>query len=127
MKAAVGNNLLKTVKHPNLTKSEATGDIQTFLKTYQWQRVKPMLYYTGHGEIETGNWCFADGTISIQEILDVRPEGTYYQMIFSDTCYRGHWANFCLKKNIPGFHCLAACPEYSEAYYTTGLLNLQLS
>ena len=32
-----------------------------------------MLYYTGHGEIGTGNWCFADGTVSIQEIFNMVP------------------------------------------------------
>ena len=80
-----------------------------------------MLYYTGHGEKETGNWCFEDGKISIETILDIRPKGTYYPMIFSDTCYSGHWANFCLEKNIKGFHCLAACPEHSKAIDTEGL------
>ena len=127
MEDAVGINVLKTVKDPNLTKSSATDQIQTFFKTCQWLQVKPMLYYTGHGEIGTGNWCFADGTISIQEILDMLPEGMYYPIIFSDACYSGHWANFCLKKNITGLHCLAACPEYSRAYYFTGLLSLQFS
>jgi len=39
-------------------------------------------------------------------------------MIFSDTCYSGHWANFCLKKNLAGFNCLAACPEFSKAVDT---------
>ena len=80
-----------------------------------------MLYYTGHGEIGTGNWCFADGTISIQEIFDKVPGGCFYPMIFSDACYSGHWANFCLGKGISGFHCLAACPEYSAAVDTKGV------
>ena len=80
-----------------------------------------MLYYTGHGEKGTGNWCFKDGKISIKTILDILPEGTLPPMIFSDTCYSGHWANFCLEKNIVGFHCLAACPEYSKAVDTGGL------
>ena len=80
-----------------------------------------MLYYSGHGEIGTGNWCFDDGTISIQEIFDMVPKGCYYPMIFSDACYSGHWANFCLKKRVAGFHCLAACPEYSTAIDTVGM------
>ena len=86
-----------------------------------------MLYYTGHGEIGTGNWCFADGTISIQEILDMRPEGTYYPMIFTDACYSGHWENFCLEKDIAGFHYLAACTEYSKAVDTKGLYSLKFN
>jgi len=45
-------------------------------------------------------------------------------MIFSDTCYSGHWANFCLKKKLSGFNCLAACPEFSKAVDTKGLFIL---
>ena len=123
MEAAVGDKLFNTVKDLYLTKSTASDHIQKFFDTCKLEEVKPILYYTGHGEIGTGNWCFADGTISIQEILDMRPEGTYYPMIFSDACYSGHWANFCLVKSIPGFHCLAACPEYSKAIDTKGLLS----
>ena len=121
MEAAVGINLFNTVKDLYLTKSAAFGHIRSLFETCQREELKPFLYYTGHGEIGTGNWCFADGTISIQEILDMRPGGSYYPMIFSDACYSGHWANFCLEKNITGFHCLAACPDYSKAIDTKGL------
>ena len=82
-----------------------------------------MLYYTGHGETGTGNWCFSDGTISIQEIFDMVPGGCYYPLIFSDACYSGHWANFCLGKSIGGFHCLAACPEFPTALDTKGVYD----
>ena len=125
MEAAVGDELFNTVKDLYLTKSTASDHIQKFFNACKREQVKPILYYTGHGEIGTGNWCFADRTINIQEILDMRPEGMYYPMIFSDACYSGHWANFCHKKNITGFHCLAACPEYSKAIDTKGLLSLQ--
>ena len=121
MEAAVEVNLFNTVKDLYLTKSAATGHIRRLFDACKREDVQPILYYTGHGEIGTGNWCFADGKISIQEILDMLPDGTYYPMIFSDACYSGHWANFCLKKSIKGFHCLAACPEYSKAIDTKGL------
>ena len=104
-----------------LTKSVALGHISKLFDICKRSKTKPMLYYTGHGEIGTGNWCFADGTISIQEIFDMVPGGVYYPMIFSDACYSGHWANFCINKNIAGFHCLAACPEYSTATDTRGV------
>ena len=121
MEAAVGTKLFNTVKDLYLTKSRALEHINSLFDICEREEVHPMLYYTGHGEIGTGNWCFADGTISIQEIFDAVPEGTYYPMIFSDACYSGHWANFCFKKNISGFDCLAACPEYSTAIDTTGV------
>ena len=28
------------------------------------------LYFTGHGEANTGNWCFKDGTINLAQILE---------------------------------------------------------
>ena len=48
------------------------------------------------------------------------PADCYYPLIFSDACYSGHWANFCLDKDIGGFHCLAACPEFSTALDVPG-------
>jgi len=121
MQKSVGDKLVNSVQNLALTKAAASGHIRSFFQSCDEVRVRPVLYYTGHGETGTGNWCFADGTISIQEILDMRPARAYYPMIFSDACYSGHWANFCLNKNIPGFYCLAACPEYSKALDTRGL------
>ncbi|XP_065883128.1 uncharacterized protein [Dysidea avara] len=74
-----------------------------------------LIYYTGHGEFGTGNWCFKDGTISLQEILALYFD--YFRgkllyiftdccysdcciitcfhgkllYIFTDCCYSGHW------------------------------------
>ena len=128
MEEEVGIYLFNTVKDLYLTKSTACDHIRSLFKACRRDRVKPILYYTGHGEIGTGNWCFSDGTISIQEILDMLGTGgIYYPMIFSDACYSGHWANFCLEKDIAGFHCLAACMEYSKADDTKGLYTLQFN
>ena len=121
MEAAVEAELFNSVKDFFLTKSAALGHIRRLFEVCSRQGAKPMLYYTGHGEKGTGNWCFEDGKISIKTIFDMCPKGVKYPMIFSDTCYSGHWENFCLEKNIKGFHCLAACPEYSKAIDTGGL------
>ena len=115
MEAAVEAELFNTVKDLYLTRDQALKHIRRFYETCRRQRAKPVLCYSGHGEKGTGNWCFEDGKISIKTILDELPEGTNHPMIFSDTCYSGHWANFCLEKKIAGFYCLAACPEYSKA------------
>ena len=125
MEAAVGAKLFNTVKDLYLTKSTAFGHIRSLFDTCRRKEIKPILYYTGHGESWTGNWCFADGVISIQEIFDMVPRGTYYPMIFSDACHSGHWANFCLEMDVEGFHCLAACPGYSTAFDTAGLQSFQ--
>lgn len=124
MEAAVKDKLFNSVKDLTLSKSAAHDHIEKFFNQCRGHKVKPVLYYTGHGENGTGNWCFADGKISIEEILNMLPEECLHPMILSDTCYSGHWANFCLKKKIPGFTCLAACPEFSKALDTKGLFIL---
>ena len=121
MEDAVGSKLFNTVKDLYLTKSDAFAKIKEVFEECKPRKFHPMLYYTGHGEIFTGNWCFHDGTISIQEIFDMVPKDEYYPMIFSDACYSGHWADFCINKGIPDFHCLAACPHYSKAFDSAGM------
>ena len=121
MEDVVGAKWHNTVKDRYLSKDAALQSMNRLFEQCKVRGAHPMLYYTGHGEIGTGNWCFEDGTISIQEIFDNMPEGCYYPMIFSDACFSGNWANFCLNKGIAGFNCLAACPEYSTATDTKGV------
>lgn len=120
MEDAIGGKLYNTLKNLYMTKSEAVGHIKRFFNHCQRNGFIPMLYYTGHGQVGTGNWCFDDGTIGIQEILDFLPVDCFYPTIFSDACYSGHWANFCIDKGIGGFHCLAACPEFTTALDVPG-------
>jgi len=83
------------------------------------KQLKPILYYTGHGEICSGDWCFSDGTLSIQEIESLFC-GNLHPLIISDCCFSGHWANYCMNKNIPNsdiqFHCLSASPDFSVSF-----------
>ena len=55
------------------------------------------IWYTGHSEKGTGNWCFKDGTISFQEIFDLYQEHFSGRLltIVSDCCYSGHWVETC--------------------------------
>lgn len=122
MQKMIVPNLYNTVQDLYLRKDKALEHITKCFKTCKDKEIHPMLYYTGHGETGTGNWCFADGTVSIKEIYDLVPGDCFYPLIFSDACYSGHWANFCLRKGIESFHCLAACPDYSSAIDTEGVL-----
>lgn len=121
MEYLVRSKLYNTVKDLYLTKDRAFEHITKLFKICKDKEAVPMLYYTGHGETGTDNWCFANGTISIEEISNLLPVDCFYPMIFSDACYSGHWANFCLNNRIEGFECLAACPEYSNAFDTAGV------
>ena len=57
------------------------------------------LYYLGHSEEGTGNWCFKDGTISFQEIFDLYRRHCPGKglTIMSDCCYSGNWVRECAK------------------------------
>ena len=58
-----------------------------------------LIWYTGHGEKNTGNWCFKDGVITFQDIF-----GLYMDCfrgkpltIVSDCSYSGKWVGECIK------------------------------
>ncbi len=78
MEKSVGPSLYNTVKNLKMKKKEAMEHIkELFDECHKLKRI-PMLYYTGHGEEGTGNWCFSDGTISAQEVLKLVKEGNAY-------------------------------------------------
>ena len=111
-------NLQNSIRDFEIEKNYVSQKIEKFFALCKQNNFKPVLYYTGHGEVGTGNWCFNDGTLSIGEIEALLPGGAYYPLIIADCCYSGHWANHCLDRNEEknlGFHCLSASPEYSTA------------
>ena len=108
-----------------MSKDTAKNHLSSFFTQCQKQGVVPVVYYTGHGQTGTGDMCYHDGTISIQEVEDLLPPGTYRPLLISDACYSGHWANYCLLKGN-GMHCLAAAPDFSTAVDTTGMDTIKL-
>ena len=112
----VKKGLYNAVRDYYLEKDEARAKIKKFFSICKGDGSKPILYYTGHGQVGTGDWCFSDGTLSIQEIEEDVPRGCLYPLIISDACYSGRWANYCRAEELPGFECLAASPEFSAAY-----------
>ena len=120
MEDVIGNKLYNRVMDLYMKRSEAANHIKRFFNHCKKEGFIPMLYYTGHGQVGTGNWCFDDGTIGIQEIEDFLPGECYYPTIFSDACYSGNWANFCTDKDM---ECLSACPEFTTAIDIPGMWN----
>ena len=118
MQDAIGSKLENRVMDLKMTRSDAIGHIKRLFNFCQEKGFMPMLYYSGHGQVGMGNWCFKDGTIGIQEIEDLLPGECYYPTIVSDACYSGHWANFCTYRAID---CLAACPEFTTAIDIPGI------
>ncbi|KAM7428039.1 hypothetical protein ABFA07_020915 [Porites harrisoni] len=78
MEYLVRSKLYNTVKDLYLTKDRAFEHITKLFKICKDKEAVPMLYYTGHGETGTGNWCFANGTISIEEISNLLPVDCFY-------------------------------------------------
>ena len=108
-----------TLSDLKMTKKSAEIHLKQFFELCTNQGLVPVVYYTGHGEKGTGNWCFSDGTISIQEIQGLLPGGSLYPLLISDACFSGYWANDCFRN--PGkMDCLAAAPEFSVALDTAG-------
>ena len=76
-----------------------------------------MIFFSGQGECGTGNWCFPDGTIGIEDIVGwMLTESMEYPTIICEANYSGHWANYCAQKGISGLECLAACRENEVAH-----------
>ena len=50
----------------DLERNEVLKRIEQFLVWCRKTQNKPVIYYTGHGEVGTGNWVFSDGYVSIR-------------------------------------------------------------
>ena len=59
-----------------------------------------VLWYTGHGERNTGNWCFKDGVITFENIFGLYMDYLRKKRltIVSDCSYSGNWINDCIAK-----------------------------
>ena len=76
-------NLQNTLRMLDMEKEDV---VKRIIKFFTWCKegdYKPVLYYTGHGEIGSGDWCFIDDTISISEIEELLPVGCLYPLIIS--------------------------------------------
>ena len=58
-----------------------------------------IIWYTGHGEKNTGNWCFKDGVITFQDIFGLYMDCFRGKQltIRSDCSYSGNWIKDCVK------------------------------
>lgn len=94
------------------------------------------LYYSGHGEENTGNWVFKDGVITLQEVLDQisGPLDWVKLTIYADCCYSGNWCRILEKGKVQKkckdleVYIWAACAhdELATENVFTGLLKGQL-
>jgi hypothetical protein len=58
------------------------------------------IWYTGHGEKYSGNWCFKDGVITFDEIFKLYMASFHGRLltIISDCSYSGKWIESCVNK-----------------------------
>ncbi len=54
-----------------------------------------MIYYTGHGTEDTGDWVFEDSCITFEEIMDIYLSKFRGKLLYilSDACYSGVWVD----------------------------------
>ena len=58
-----------------------------------------LIWYTGHGEKETGNWVFEDGCLKFKDIYCLYKKyfkGRYLYIV-TDCCYSGAWVVECAR------------------------------
>ena len=58
-----------------------------------------LIFYTGHGEKNTGNWCFIDGVITFQDMFKLYEDNFKGKLltINSDCSYSSNWIKDCAK------------------------------
>ena len=119
----VKKGLYNSVRNMKMTKNMALAEIKDFIRHCLLTNTMPVIYYTGHGESGTGNWCFIDDVISVEELnlaFDCQMIHRTPYFIISDCCYSGHWANYFMEIENPSSRmfgkCLAASPEFSPAF-----------
>lgn len=67
----------------------------------------PIIYYTGHGERGTGDWCFGDGSrFTFATMSAIYPKRI--PVVLSDCCFSGQWAWKAQKSSSNWRHVIAA-------------------
>lgn len=58
-----------------------------------------LIWYTGHGEKETGNWVLEDGCLKFEDIYNLYKKyfKGHYLYIVTDCCYSGSWVVECAR------------------------------
>ena len=56
-----------------------------------------LIWYTGHAEEGTGNWCFKDGVITFEEVFALYKKHFRGKLLYlvCDCCFAGHWIRRC--------------------------------
>ena len=98
---------MKAIKQLFINCKQSGGMSKISLMTINISCYVAILWYTGHGEKDTGNWCFKDGIISFNDIFELYVnhfKGKSLSIV-SDCSYSGNWINECGKKldeiNVP--------------------------
>merc|ERR1719333_876071 len=91
--------LVQKCQKLRVTKSEFSQELRYLAEVCAKKDWKPCVYYTGHGEEGTGDWCLKDGTMTFEDVIACFSSGSKAPIIFTDCCYSGTWANMAREKN----------------------------
>eukprot|EP00301_Raphidiophrys_heterophryoidea_P012962 c20291_g1_i1.p1 GENE.c20291_g1_i1~~c20291_g1_i1.p1 ORF type:complete len:390 (-),score=57.07 c20291_g1_i1:199-1368(-) len=84
-----------------------------------------LVYFSGHGNRQTGNWIFTDGEIALQEIYDLfvayAPPSSCLSVV-ADCCHSGAWVEQLLSRPHDldhGRFCIQAACQRDEVCWDT--------
>jgi len=85
------------------------------------QAITFIVYWSGHGQPNTGNWSFSEGEwITCSELINLWTSTNRSDRdaltIISDTCYSGAWISELRTKQIPNLAYQAACRSDETAW-----------
>lgn len=74
--------------------------------------------YSGHGEMDTGAWCFDDGsTLTPRELFELIAQyPTKTVIIITDSCFGGKWVDFFNQIGRPNIFVQASCQSDDTAW-----------
>ncbi len=96
--------------------SMAKTTIEVYLQYASKQAACLILYYTGHGCKDTGNWSFTDGTLTFDDVYQMIVKAKVKTYIIADCCYSGCWVTKAKKIKSPFCEVIAASGSDTVAY-----------
>lgn len=84
--------------HVGKTK-EVVNYIHDFFRYCKSKRLKPIIYYSGHGD-EDGDWVFPDDVVTFDDVerYNNKIDTGYVINVISDCCFSGRWVQQSNKK-----------------------------
>eukprot|EP01084_Bolivina_argentea_P174909 302940_1 len=88
------SSFYNAISNNNMTAASVLQEISTACKYAKFNKAKFLnIYYTGHGETDTGNWIFKDKVVSLKDVMITIQThwGKSHFRLHCDCCFSGNW------------------------------------